>query len=247
MVDPPEQNEPISSPQTDYEALRFVGPEQPCPYLPDRQARHEAYLAERLDGALYEELLEQGFRRSGRVVYRPRCRSCSECKQLRVLVDRFKPSRSMRRVRNRNCDVVVDVVASQPTAEKHDIYRRYLDAQHDGSMSGSYEAFADFLYNSPMGGQDFLYRLGDRIVAVSVTDECKRGISSVYTYFDPDFANRSLGTFSVLYEVEWCRRSGLPFYYLGYYVAGCPAMEYKSRFVPGEILVGDRRWIALPE
>lgn len=247
MVDFQEQDEPISSPQTDYEASRFVGPEQPCPYLPNRQSRNEAYLAEQLDGGLYEQLLGRGFRRSGRVVYRPRCRSCDECKQIRVLVDRFKRSKSMRRVWNRNRDVVVEVSTCQPTDEKHDLFRRYLNAQHDGAMSGSYEAFTSFLYDSPIAGKDFLYRLGDRIVAVSVVDQCPRGLSSVYTYFDPDFADRSLGTYSVLYEVEWCRGAGLPYYYLGYYVAGSPTMEYKSRFGPNEILVGEQRWIALPE
>jgi len=247
MVDSQEQDEPISSPQASYEAFRFVGPEQPCPYLPDRQSRNEAYIAEHMDGALYEHLLGRGFRRSGRVVYRPRCQSCNECQQIRVLAERFKRSKSMRRVWNRNRDVVVEVSDSQPTEEKHHLFRRYLDAQHDGSMSGSYQSFTDFLYDSPTSGKDFLYRLGDRIVAVSVTDRCPRGISSVYTYSDPDFADRSLGTYSVLYEVEWCRGKGLPYYYLGYYVAGSHTMEYKSRFRPSEILVGEQRWIALPE
>jgi len=153
----------------------------------------------------------------------------------------------MRRVQSRNRDVVVEIAESRPSAEKHDIFRRYLDAQHDGTMSGSYEAFKDFLYDSPMTGRDFLYRLGDRIVAVGVTDLCPQGISSVYTYFDPDFADRSLGTYSVLYEIAWCRRNELPYYYLGYYVAGSGSMEYKSRFRPNEILVDEQRWIALPE
>lgn len=231
----------------DYDTLRFVGSEHPCPYLPNRMSRNEAYLAERLDGNLYEHLLGLGFRRSGRTVYRPRCRGCRECKQIRVLVNRFQPSRSMRRVQSRNRDVVVEIAESRPSAEKHDIFRRYLDAQHDGTMSGSYEAFKDFLYDSPMTGRDFLYRLGDRIVAVGVTDLCPQGISSVYTYFDPDFADRSLGTYSVLYEIAWCRRNELPYYYLGYYVAGSGSMEYKSRFRPNEILVDEQRWIALPE
>jgi len=153
----------------------------------------------------------------------------------------------MRRVWNQNRDVVVTVEECVPTEAKHEIFRRYLDAQHDGAMSSSYQAFTDFLYDSPIAGNDFVYRLGDRIIAVSVIDRCPRGISSVYTYFDPDFADRSLGTFSVLYEVDWCDSKGLPYYYLGFYVAGSQTMEYKSRFGPSEILVGEDCWIALPE
>ncbi len=247
MVDSQEQNEPVSSPQAESEELRYVGAEQPCPYLPDRQARNEAYLADGIDGAFYEQLMAKGFRRSGRIVYKPRCRACSECKQIRVLVDEFKRSKSMRRVWNKNPDLVVEVAECEATEEKHEIFVRYLDAQHDGTMSKSFEAFTDFLYVSPIAGQDFIYRLGNRIVAVSVTDVCPRGISSVYAYFDPNFSDRSLGTYSALYELDWCAREGLPYYYLGFYVAGSRTMEYKSRFGPSEILVGEDRWIALPE
>lgn len=247
MANPHEHSEPVSSSQADYEALRYVSPEQPCPYLPGRKARNEAYLAERLGGGLYERLLARGFRRSGRIVYRPQCRGCHECRQLRILTDRFKPSRSMRRTWNRNRDVVVEITDPQPTEEKHDLYRRYLDAQHDGSMSRSYESFAEFLYDAPIVGYEFQYILGDRLVAVSLTDRCENGLSSVYAFFDPEFARRSLGTYSVLREVDHCRREGLPFYYLGYFVADSRTMAYKARFRPNEILVSEGRWIALPE
>lgn len=87
MNERPFINEPISSPQAEYDSLRYVSAETPCPYLDARMFRAESYSTDHLDGALYERLLARGFRRSGRVLYRPRCRGCQECRQLRVLVE----------------------------------------------------------------------------------------------------------------------------------------------------------------
>jgi arginine-tRNA-protein transferase len=236
----------ITSPQAEYDALRNVSPERPCPYLPNRLSRSEVYLAERLPGAMYERLLARGFRRSGRVVYRPRCRHCQECRQLRVLASRFAPSRSMRRVLRRSEDVRVEMGAPQPTVEKHTLFASYLDGQHDGSMPRTYESFVEFLYDSPTRTLEFRYWLGARLVGVSLLDKCPKGLSSVYMYYDPTLPSRSLGTFSILKEIAYCREHRLPYYYLGYHVAGSKTMDYKARFRPAEVLVGENRWIALP-
>jgi arginine-tRNA-protein transferase len=236
----------INSPQAEYDAQRNVSPERPCPYLPNRLARSEVYWADRMSGALYETLLARGFRRSGRVVYRPRCRNCQECRQMRVLVNRFTASRSARRVLKHNEDVRVETGPAAPSAEKYALYVAYLAGRHDGSMSRSYEAFAEFLYDSPMRTMEFRYFLGERLIGVSVLDKCPKGLSSVYMYYDPSLRERSLGTFSILHEIEHCRAHRLPYYYLGYHVAGSKTMDYKSRFRPAEVLVAEGRWIALP-
>ena len=236
-------DELITSSQEAYDRLSGVSPESPCPYLPGRLFRSEAYLAGKLDGGVYENLLAQGFRRSGQIVYRPRCRGCTECRQLRVLADQFKPSRSMRRVQRRNADIRVEIGDPTPTQEKFDIYLRYLDHQHDGSMSREYDSFVGFLYDSPMESREFCYFLGERLVGCSIADVCPTGFSSVYMYFDPDFAQRSLGTFSALWEIDYTKRRNLPYYYLGYFVAASKTMLYKSRFRPNEILVGSNRWM----
>lgn len=237
-------NEPITSEQAEQDSLRFISPEVPCPYLDDRLSRNEAYSVEALDGATYENLMSLGFRRSGRIVYRPRCRGCQACQPIRVPVASFKPSRSMRRVWARNSDVCCEISEPCPTEEKHGIFARYLDFQHDGVMSRSYDSFERFLYDSPMDTQEFVYRLGERVVGVSIVDSCPGGLSSVFTYFDPLFAKRSIGTFTVLWEIEHCRRIGVRYYYLGYYVAGSKTMAYKSRFQPNELLAGGGHWVS---
>jgi len=151
----------------------------------------------------------------------------------------------MRRVIRRNADVRVESGDPKASREKLALYKRYLDTQHDSAMSRDYEAFVDFLYDSPMESREFCYRLGERLVGVSIADRCRHGYSSVYMYFDPDLAERSLGTFSAIWEIENCRREGLAYYYLGYYVAGSQTMSYKARFRPNQVLAGDDHWVSL--
>ncbi len=243
MDEPISSSEVLTSPQQEYDTLQHVSREFRCSYLPGRMARHEVYQVTRLDGAAYEHLLARGFRRSGSIVYRPRCRGCSECRQIRVPVDQFSPTDSMRRVMRRNGDLRVVVSPCAFTEEKHSLFQRYLDAQHDRSMARDSEAFREFLCESPMDSLEFQYFHGERLVAVSTADCVPNGVSSVYMYFDPDEAARSLGTYSILWEIEHCRREKLPYYYLGYLISGCAKMEYKARFQPFEILVGQDRWL----
>ena len=247
MTELPADQEPISSPQAEYDLLQNVSPETPCPYLPGMPSRSEAYRAEEIDGAAYEALLARGFRRSGRIIYRPRCRGCRECRQLRVPVRDFSPTRSMRRICRRNADLRVEVSKPTATDEKFAMYVSYLDAQHDETMVRTHDSFLEFLYDSPTETWEIEYFLGERLVGSSVVDRCPGGLSSVYMYFDGDYRSRSLGTFSVLWEMDYCRREGLPYYYLGYYVADSVTMAYKARFRPNEVLVGDNRWLTFRE
>ena len=156
----------ISSPQQAREALDFVSAETPCPYLPDRLQRSEAYVASELDPGQYEHLMARGFRRSGRIVYRPRCRGCDACVPLRVLVERFRPTASMKRVWRRNREQRVEVGTPQVSAEKFDLFVRYLDYQHDDSMPRTFETFTEFLYVSPLETLEFSYYLGKRLAGV---------------------------------------------------------------------------------
>lgn len=234
----------IISPREAYDSERFVGSESPCPYLPGNLSRVEAYVVDALDGRTYETLMGRGFRRSGRVLYRPRCRSCDACKALRVPVDQFTLGRTQRRVWRRNSDVRVAVHRPEPAPDKFALFRRYLEYQHDGTMSRTYEAFQTFLYDSPLESLEFRYLLGERVIGISIADRCPGGLSSVYMYYDPEVARRSLGTYSILWEIDYCRRHGLAYYYLGFHVEGCRSMEYKANYRPNELLSSDGRWIS---
>ena len=222
------------------------GGDGPCPYLPDQTACSEGFATSGpMDGAVYLALLDRGFRRSGQVFYRPVCESCRQCIPLRVPIQSFRRTRSQRRVWRRNADVSVRFGEGLPGDEKHALFARYLNAQHDGTMSSECEAFEGFLYDSPVPGAEICYHVGNRLVGVSLVDVLPGALSSVYMLFDPAEAKRSLGTFSVLWEIEHCRSQGIAYYYLGYYVPGSKTMAYKARFEPAETLDSSGRWVPL--
>jgi arginyl-tRNA--protein-N-Asp/Glu arginylyltransferase len=214
----------------------------PCPYLPGRESRLLLLRPRELTPGSYHLLMDLNFRRLGWGVYRPACDGCTECHQLRLDVEAFRPSRSQRRCRRHNSDVIATFGRPDPTEEKHTAYRRYLEARHDGEMTGSWDEFADFLHEAPPFAREVVYRVERRLVGAGIVDVEPEAMSAVYFYFDPDLAARSPGTFNVLWLLDECRRRGIPWLYLGYHVVGGRGMDYKTRFRPHQILGPDGVW-----
>ena len=219
--------------------------DQPCSYLPGRVSESRAAWADDIPGALYHRFMDAGFRRSGRLLYQPACRGCRACQSIRVPVANFQPSKSQRRSRRRNADLAVDIGEPLATDEKFDLYRRYLAGrfEREAGEDGGRESFERFLYDSPVQSLEFCYRdPSGALLAVGICDVCAESLSSVYFYYDPAEGRRGLGTFGAVYEIEAAARLGIPYYYLGFWVSGCAAMEYKSGFRPNQVLCPDGVW-----
>lgn len=216
--------------------------EHPCAYLPGEIARNRALLAGEMDGSLYHAFMDAGFRRSGRLLYQPVCRACRACIPIRVPVAEFAPSKSQRRCMRKNEDIVVNVGEPEPTEEKYELFRRYVVTRHGGAMSER-ESFDSFLYESPVQTVEFTYRdTRGVLLGVGICDVCPNSLSTVYFYFDPDEPKRGLGTLGALKEIAFARDAGIPYYYLGFWVSGCRAMEYKRGLRPAELLHPDGTW-----
>jgi len=202
----------------------------PCPYLPGRERCYETFLAQGVGPGDLGDLLDGGWRKFGPQFFRPACEGCRQCIPLRVPVREFAPSRSQRRVLRRNRDLRV---LFRPLRPDHDIFTIYRN--HSRERFGEEVSPEDFLllfYLPSCPSQQIEIYLGARLIAVGFLDVSVPGLSSVYFCFDPDFSGRSLGTFSILQEIDYSRRLGLDYYYLGYFVPGCPRMTYKDRFRP---------------
>ncbi|MEP0845194.1 MAG: arginyltransferase [Phycisphaerae bacterium] len=234
-----EPRQPHASPVT---LTLLRGEPHPCAYLPDRFAAEAILPAIVQTGSAYQRLMDLGFRRTGAAFYRPACPACEECRPIRVPVERFRLSRSQRRVLRRNHDVEVDLSVPRADDEHWALFQRYQIRQHDGAMLGTRDQFERFLCDSPLPTIEIAYRLGGRLVGVGIVDVCPASLSSVYMYFDPDDARRSLGVFSALCEIDECRRRGLPYWYIGYWVRGSRKMDYKRWFRPHELLGPDGVW-----
>jgi arginine-tRNA-protein transferase len=217
-----------------------------CSYLPGREAT-TLFLdpQEAPGGGVYDALAPLGFRRSGRHLYRPHCEGCSACISVRIPVEDFAPNRTQRKLYRRNADLEVNVRPACFDAEHYGLYAHYIRTRHaDGDMyPPSHEQYRTFLTLNQDYARMLELRLDGRLLAVSAFDQLERGLSAIYTFFDPAaaFERRSLGTYAILALVEHARSRALPHVYLGYWIQECRKMAYKQAFTPLERLEG-RHW-----
>lgn len=222
----------------------FATPAHDCSYLPDRQAT-TMFVDPRakVDKRLYSQLTALGFRRSGSHYYRPHCETCNACVPVRLRVEHFSPDRSQRRIWKKNSDLNCTMVRASYTEPYYQLYARYIEERHsDGDMyPPSREQFTSFLVEGATDSWFLEIRDREELVGLAAIDQLDEGLSAIYTVFDPAYEHRSLGTFAVLWQIEEARRLELPYLYLGYWIADCGKMNYKTRFRPIEALK-DGHW-----
>lgn len=219
----------------------YLTPEHECPYLPERTARTAFADPTAAPGLRAQTALaEAGFRRSGGILYRPRCPACQACVPVRLEVAAFQPNRTQRRVVARNADLVAARVPLAPSAEQLALFDRYQRLRHpEGAMfADDAERYLAYFASGFSTTLAWELRLGPRLVAVMVVDQLLDALSAVYTYFDPELEARSLGTYAVLWQVREARRLRLRWLYLGYLIEETRKMAYKAAFRPQQQLIG---------
>ena len=232
----------------------FITAPAPCPYLGSRLERKVfTHLMNADAQQLHDSLSQGGFRRSQNIAYRPACEGCSACVSIRIPVENLHWKRSFRRTWRANSDLSAQIAPAKATSEHYALFRRYLDVRHgEGGMADmTLLDFAAMVEETFVDTRLIEYRLRPkislagpdsrqgRLVGVALTDVLHDGLSMIYSFFDPDFAPRSLGTYMILEHIDRTRRLGLPYVYLGYWVMGSSKMDYKSRFLPQERLLRD--------
>ncbi len=227
-----------------YRLQFYLTANYPCSYLAGQQARSQvAAPAGLVDTVVYSELMRRGFRRSGLHVYRPHCDHCRACTSARVPVASFHPGRTQRRCLDRNEDLELRLKPLLYDETHYRLYRRYQAARHAGGGmdQDDREQYRGFLLQSRVDSALVEYRLNGELVMVALMDRLLDGLSAVYTFFEPGLERRSLGVYSVLTQIRLARELGLPYLYLGYWIADCRKMAYKRAYRPLEMLL-DGRW-----
>ncbi len=210
----------------------------PCPYIAGRLERK---IVTELSGPdaemLHEALSRAGFRRSHSIAYTPACPGCNACIAVRIVADEFRPRRTMRRIMQQNAHLQARQVAARATAEQYRLFSRYQESRHAGgdmALMGFYD-YRSMIEDSPIDTFLVEFRAADNSLrAVVLTDRMSDGLSAVYSFFDPDWAEASLGTYMILWLISESRRLEFPYVYLGYWIAESPKMSYKARFAPLE-------------
>lgn len=236
------------SEMTDLSHLKlFATQAHPCSYLEGQEATTVFVDPEAaIDIHVYSQLSLLGFRRSGAHLYRPQCSTCQACMSCRIPVALFKPNRSQKRCWRRNQDIDLRIVNSINTLEHYNLYSRYIEGRHqDGDMYPPSETQYKAFLTSEWGATQFIeFRLQERLIGISVCDKLEDGLSAVYTFYDPDLQERSLGKFAILAQIEMANQLHLPYVYLGYWIKQCDKMNYKTDYRPLELLI-NRRWMRL--
>ena len=232
----------------------FVTSPAPCPYLPGRSERK---VFTELKGPHADQLNDAlgriGFRRSQTVAYRPSCVDCTACVSVRVAVGEFRPSSAQKRNLKANSDLVATQCRPWSTAEQFELLQRYLGVRHPGGGMASMDEvdFADMVEHTPVDTWVIEYReptvdgTPGRLVGACLTDRQGDGLSMIYSFYDPDHADREgLGNYIILDHIRRAQGEGLPFVYLGYWVEGSVRMQYKVRYRPLERL-GRDGWVRI--
>lgn len=225
----------------------FASTPEPCSYLANRKSV-SAFANPHMDMDMrtYNELIRHGFRRSGGYIYRPHCPQCQECISVRIPTRQHRYSRNERRIIRRNADIKISAMKGRFHEEHFDLYRRYIKSRHnDGSMANPSKAdYHRFLICDWTDTLFFEYRLNRILIAVAVCDITDSGLSAVYTFFDPDYTERSPGHFAILNQIHETRLRDLDYLYLGYWIRDCDKMSYKRRYKPLEAYLNEQ-WVPL--
>jgi arginine-tRNA-protein transferase len=228
--------------------LRECTTEEECAYLSDTQQTTHYKIIQDCSIEYCEALIERGWRRFGSMFFRPICAKCTACESIKINVENYRFSKSERRILRKNPNTRVHIQLPQVTQAHLDLFEKYHSHMKD-KRGWSHEKtspqhyYMSFVHGHGDFGYEVLYYIDDVLVGIDLIDILPSGISSIYFYYDPDYSEYSLGTYSMLEQISMAKEKELAWIYLGYYVQGCQSLAYKSRYKPYHVLQG-RPWDA---
>nr|WP_321466316.1 arginyltransferase [uncultured Desulfobulbus sp.] len=219
----------------------FVNAVAECPYGQNEPAIYHQAVLGPVDELTMGELLAHGYRRNGNCMYNMRCPNCSLCVPIRLRADRFRPNRNQRRVWKKNQDVSVEITPLTMSRENLALLQRFLSTRFPTGRSSAESYYAGFFITTISRCFEVRYTVGEELLGVAVVDAAPGWLNAVYFFFDPEQGWRSPGTLNILTLHHICRKHGMEYLYLGYWIDGHRAMSYKSAFRPHELLL-DGAW-----
>ncbi|MEA2050435.1 MAG: arginyltransferase [Campylobacterota bacterium] len=224
------------------QVLEFLEEDKTCSYFDDKLCDIRYKYMENCSTSEQLKMLERGWRRFGNMHFVPECKDCDECKTIRIDVEKFKFSKSEKRIFNKNKKTNIYVQKPSVSIDHLNLFNKYHKVMEDKKQWAKNEIDADEYYNSYVNGahnfgKELLYFVDDKLVAVALSDIMSGGISAVYCYYDHDYEYLSLGKFSILAQISIAKQNKIPYLYLGYWIEDHFSMGYKEQYKPFEILV----------
>lgn len=214
-----------------------------CSYLDNKQQSTHYKIIDDCSIESCQELVERGYRRFGKMYFRPTCSTCQECQSIKVDVENFTFSSSQKRVIKKASSIKSFIQKPSLTKKHLELFKKYHQHMNEKKGWDYHETTAQNYYNSFVNGHnDFGYEVlyfdEDRLIGVDLIDILEDGISSIYFYYDTDYMKYSLGKLSLYNQIKFAKKSHKKWIYLGYYVEECPSLSYKAHYKPFLTLQG---------
>ncbi|MDH5763424.1 MAG: arginyltransferase [Nitrospinota bacterium] len=209
-----------------------------CGYFKDRKSLFEEYLLEDVSEVEFEYLLSHGLRHFGEYYFRPRCHNCHDCVPIRLRPGDYFMTRSQRRAIQSSSQVEIRLGRPQFSKEKFQLYlehkKRFQSLQDDVEDE---ENFRLSFYAKTPFGMEFEYFLDGKLIGVALADVTRKTFSAIYTFYSTQYSHLSLGTFSIIKQIQFCQSRGIPYFYMGYFIAKNKSLAYKANFRPNEVYI----------
>lgn len=214
-----------------------------CSYLDDKKQTTHYKVINNCDAKSCEALIERGYRRFGKMYFRPICATCTECQSIKIDVNNYRFSKSAKRIIKKAKNITSYIQTPSVSQEHLELFEKYHLYMHkkkgwDYSQTDSRHYYNSFVTGHADFGFEVLYYDQEKLIGVDLIDILENGISSIYFYYDPDYAKYSLGKLSLYNQIKYAQSTNKQWIYLGYYVEGCPSLSYKSQYTPYVTLQG---------
>ena len=235
----------------------YISDPAPCPYISGQTERKViAYPTGQHAQEQFDNLVENGFRRSQNIAYRPMCEECQACQATRIVVEKFNMTQSMKRIWKKNNDIEAVEVGNVATQEQYELFQKYIKTRHanDAMANMKFDDYNEMISESSVetGILEFRKRNvknnidENKLIAAVLFDRMSDHLSMVYSFFDPLESKRSLGTYIILHHIRKTQREGLQYCHLGYWIQQSQQMKYKNRYLPQERFINNK-WVMFRE
>lgn len=221
--------------------IEFSTLESRCVYLSNERMKMQYKYIKYCSEKMCSDLIRRGWRRFGDYFSRPSCDNCDKCLSLRIDVNNFDFTKSVRKVLRKNDQTKMIIRKPSVSHEHLKLYEKYHKFMQVKKGWDYYSVNADSYYDLYVKGfstfgREILYIHDSKLVGVDLVDFLDDGLSAIYFYYDPDYMHLSLGNYSIYKQIEMAKERELKWIYMGYYVKACDSLNYKEKFKPYQIL-----------
>jgi leucyl-tRNA---protein transferase len=194
----------------------------------------ERIALEPLEASVFDTYLSNGWRLLGHGLIRHNFTWCrgKMCNTipLRIRLADFEPSKSQRKLLQRNKDLSVILGGIRIDETTESLFFQHNERLKEQRPASIFSFLSPNAANEPVPGLEFRIYEKSRHVCSSFIHLGAEAASATYCIFDPSVGHRSLGQYSMLLELLFLKEKGYTHYYHGYVNDVPSQFDYKLNF-----------------